>query len=101
MSELRRTPFHRALHRPNLIWGGERDWMIFSLFITAILMLTSMNLVSFFIGAIFGFISVTGLRAMAKADPLMTKIYRRQVSYRDYYPTYSRPYRKAKTSRVY
>lgn len=101
MSELRRVPFHRALHRPNLILGGEREWMIFVLCITGILMITSMNLVSFFVGAVFGFVSVMGLQAMAKADPLMTKVYRRQVSYNDYYPAYSRPYRKAKTSRVY
>lgn len=101
MSELRRTPFHRALHRPNLVFGGEREWMILCLFITGILMITSMNAVSFFVGAIFGLVSVTGLRAMAKADPLMSRVYRRQLAYRDYYPTYSRPYRVAKTSRVY
>lgn len=101
MSELRRTPFHRALHRPNLIWGGEREWMIFAIGITCILMITSMNTVSFLVGAIFGLVSVTGLRAMAKSDPIMSKVYRRQVAYRDYYPTYSRPYRVAKSSRVY
>lgn len=99
--ELRKTPFHRALHRPNLIWGGEREWMIFALCITGILMLASMNPVSFIVGAIFGFVSVYSLREMAKADPLMTKVYQRHVSYRDYYPTYSRPYRKSKSSRVY
>jgi type IV secretion system protein VirB3 len=101
MSELRRIPFHRALHRSNLILGGERELMIFCLFITGMLMITSMNTVSFLIGAVFGLVSVTGLRAMAKADPIMSKVYRRQVRYRDYYPTYSRPYRVAKSSRVY
>jgi type IV secretion system protein VirB3 len=101
MSELRRIPFHRALHRSNLILGGERELMIFCLFITGMLMITSMNTVSFLVGAVFGLVSVTGLRAMAKADPIMSKVYRRQVMYRDYYPTYSRPYRVAKSSRVY
>lgn len=101
MSELRRIPFHRALHRSNLIFGGEREWMILSLGIGAILMITSMNLPSFLVGAVFSLVSVTGLRAMAKADPIMSKVYRRQVAYRDYYPNYSRPYRVAKTSRVY
>lgn len=75
--------------------------MIFCLFLAAILMLTSMNFLSFIIGAVFGVVSVTGLRAAAKADPLMSRVYCRHISYRDYYPNYSRPYRKAKTSGVY
>lgn len=95
------VPFHRALHRSNLIWGGEREWMIFSLFLTGMLTVQSMNMVSFLVGIVFGVISVTGLREMAKADPMMSKVYRRQLRYEDYYPTYSRPYRKANSSRAY
>jgi type IV secretion system protein VirB3 len=101
MSELMRIPFHRALHRSNLIWGGEREWMIFCLFMTGILVISSMNIVGLLAGATFGIVTVTALREMAKADPLMSKVYRRQVLYRDYYPTYSRPYRVAKSSRAY
>jgi type IV secretion system protein TrbD len=101
MTQLIKAPFHRALHRSNLILGGEREWMIVSLMITGLLVVVSANLVSFFVGIIFGAITVTSLRAMAKSDPLMSKVYRRQVMYRDYYPAYSRPYRVAKSSRVY
>jgi type IV secretion system protein TrbD len=100
MSELMRIPFHRALHRSNLIFGGEREWMILCLGISAILMITSMNIPSFLVGVVFAAVSVTGLRAMAKADPLMSKVYRRQVWYRDYYPNYSRPSRVANPSLI-
>ena len=95
MNELRLTPFHRALHRSNLILGGDRGWMIFVLFITGMLVLVSMNTVSLITGMIFGFVGVTALRVMAKIDPLLIQVYQRQVRYRDYYPNYSRPFRKS------
>lgn len=101
MSELRCTPFYRALHRPSLIWGGDRQLMLSALFMSAILMVVSMNTVSFVFGLLLGMISVYALRRMAQADPLMWQVYVRQVKYAGYYPPFSRPFRVAKTARVY
>ena len=101
MNTLRQTPFYRALHRPRLIWGGDRQLMLTALFISAILMIVSMNTVSFLIGLLIGAVSVYGLRKMAKADPLMWQVYVRQVKYNGHYAPYSRPWRVAKSPRVY
>lgn len=101
MSNLRHTPFHRALHRPHLIWGGDRRLMLTALCVSITLMIVSMNTVSFLIGLAIGLISVYGLRKMAKSDPLMWQVYLRQVKYRGYYAPFSRPWRIAKTARVY
>ena len=101
MDELIKVPFNRATHRANLLWGGEREYMIMGLAMTAIMIATSMNIPSIIAGVVFGVISVWGLRAMAKADPIMSKVYKREVMYRSYYPTYSRPYRSSNNPRVY
>jgi len=44
---------------------------------------------------------VYGLRKMAKADPVMSKVYMRQLRFRDYYAPFSRPWRVARTPRIY
>ncbi|WP_347889096.1 conjugal transfer protein TrbD (plasmid) [Nitrosomonas europaea] len=98
---LRQTPFHRALHRPQQIMGGERELMLFSMLIAGGLIVSAMNLISTAIGLTLWLICVTGLRKMAKADPHMSKVYLRQLRYRQYYGPFSRPCRVAKSSRFY
>ena len=99
MSELRKTPFHRALHRPNMMLGGERTPMIVAVSACGILIVSSMNLVALVVGVIMCIFLVSALRRMAKKDPQMVKIYGRQRSYRAYYHPYSRPSRVAEKGR--
>lgn len=101
MSGLRHTPFHRALHRPNLIWGGDRELMLFTLMISGVMVIASMNMVSFIAGLVLGSFCVYVLRRMAKADPLMRQVYLRQAKYNRYYPPFSRPWRVSKSTRAY
>lgn len=101
MDELIQVPFHRALHRSNLIWGGDRKAMIFTLFLVGIMIIPALNMVSFIVGLSFGGIVIYALRQMAKADSMMLEVYFRQVRYRDYYPAHSRPPRISKSPRVY
>ena len=101
-SESRRlTPFHRALHRPQQIMGGERELMLFSMLIAGGLVVSALNLVATVIGLVLWLICVYGLRKMAKADPEMSKVYLRQLKYRNYYGPFSRPFRVAKSPRIY
>lgn len=101
-SETRRlTPFHRALHRPQQIMGGERELMLFSLLIAGGLVISALNLLATAIGLVLWLVCVYGLRKMAKADPEMSKVYLRQLKYRHYYGPFSRPFRIAKSPRVY
>jgi len=97
---LRTTPFHRALHRPQQIMGGERELMLFSMLVAGGLIVSAMNLVATAIGLVLWAVCVQGLRQMAKADPDMSKVYVRQLHYGHYYGPFSRPWRMAKSPRV-
>lgn len=99
--DLRITPIRRALHRPQQIWGGERELMLFSMLIAAALIIVSLNFFSVVVGLIFWMLCAYSLRKMAKADPIMSKVYMRQIKYRNYYRPYSRPTRVANTRRIY
>ena len=101
MTDLRRTPLPRALHRPQLIWGGERIPMIASLVISGGMAITSMNLVGIISGGVVAVIAVYGLRQMAKADPYLVQVYLRYVKLKEYYAPFSRPARVSQDERVY
>lgn len=90
---LRRTPMHRALHRPNLILGGERELVLSMLIICGGVGVSSINLVSATVAVVIYVISIGLLRMMAKADPHMSKIYQRQLQYGVYLPPRSTPFR--------
>ncbi|MDD4937243.1 MAG: conjugal transfer protein TrbD [Acidiphilium sp.] len=98
---LRQTRIRRALHRPQQIWGGERELMLFSMLVAGGIIVAAMNLVATVIGVGLWLACVYGLRKMAKADPVMSKVYMRQLRFRDYYAPFSRPWRVARTPRIY
>lgn len=101
-SEARRlTPFHRALHRPQQIMGGERELMLFSMLVAGGLIVSALNLVATLIGGMLWMVCVYALRKMAQADPELSKVYIRQLKYGHYYGPFSRPYRVAKSPRIY
>lgn len=95
------TSFHRALHRPQMIMGGERELMLFSMLIAGGLIVSAMNLLATVIGLLIWFVCAWALRKMASADPNMSKVYLRQLKYGHYYGPFSRPSRIAKSSRIY
>ena len=94
MSALRRTPLHRALYRPNLILGGERELVLITAIICGGVAVSGLNLVSAAIGVAVWLIAIALLRMMAKADPHMSKVYLRHLRFAAYYPPRSRPFRK-------
>ena len=95
---LRQTPFYRALHRPQQIMGGERELMLFSMLIAGGLIVSAMNILATVIGVFLWFLCAFFLRQMAKADPNMSKVYTRQLRYRNYYGPFSRPFRASTTT---
>jgi type IV secretory pathway TrbD component len=101
MESRRLTPFHRALHRPQQIMGGERELMLFSMLVAGGLIVSALNFVATVIGLVLWLICVQALRKMAKADPEMSKVYLRQLKYGHYYGPFSRPFRVAKSPRIY
>jgi type IV secretory pathway TrbD component len=101
MSDLRKTPLYRALYRPQLLLGGDRNLMIVVLFSAALLTVVSMNTVSIVLGLFILVVGVYSLRKAAKADPLMRQVYLRHIKYSGYYAPFSRPWRISKSKRVY
>jgi type IV secretion system protein TrbD len=94
MSRLRRTPLHRALYRPNLILGGERELVLITAIVCGGVAVSGLNLVSAAIGVAVWLIAIALLRMMARADPHMSKVYLRHLRFAAYYPPRSRPFRK-------
>ena len=93
MTALRNTPLRRALHRPNLLIGGERELVLITAIVCGGLAVSALNFVASAIGGGVWIVSIGLLRMMAKADPQMSRIYLRQLRYRAYYPPRSRPAR--------
>ncbi len=101
MEQLRKTKVHRALHRPQLMLGGERELVLFSALIAGGIAITALNIPAFVAGAAIWGLCIYGLRRMAKADPIMSKIYVRQRKYSDYYAAFSRPWRKGERPNIW
>ena len=93
MSDLNQNPIHKSLNRESLLFGAEREWVLISGLIAFSEVFISMSLVSAVLGIGLWSGAIMLLRQMAKADPKMSKLYMRYISYQTYYPAYSRPYR--------
>ena len=92
-NQLRRTVLHRALHRPNLLMGGERELVMFSMLISGGLIASALNLPSLIVGASIWGVTIGLLRMMAKADPYMSSVYQRQLRYGAFYAPRSTAHR--------
>lgn len=90
--ELRRITIHRALNRPDLIAGCERELILAIGLITLALVVVALNLFAAITGVFLWLVSVAILRKMAKADPFMSKVYFRHIKYAPFYPAKSTPY---------
>jgi len=95
LSRLHRSRIHRALSRPNLLLGADRELVLITGLASAILIFVVLTVYSALIG-IGAWITIVGvLRMMAKSDPLMRQIYIRHISYKPYYKPTSSPWRRS------
>ena len=92
--DLRTVPIHRALHRPSLIMGAERELVLVTGLLAAILIVVALSLPSAAIGIALWSGGVAVLRQMGKADPMMSRVYLRHLKYQAYYPAHSTPFRR-------
>ncbi len=88
--EVARTRMHRAMHRANLLAGCERELLLATGMVSALLVVVAMNWLAAVVGVGVWLVCVGVLRSMGKADPVMSKVYVRHVRYRAYYPARSR-----------
>ena len=85
----RTVEIYSAVNRPNLLLGCEREPVLGLGLLCALLVMGVMTAWAFFTALLAWSVGVYVLRQMAKADPIMTRVYSRHRRYAAYYP--SRP----------
>jgi type IV secretory pathway TrbD component len=96
---LRKATLHRAGIRPHLFLGGDREMVLFSGLIAAVLVFGCLQFQTIVAGVVLWSVSLFIFRRIAKADPLARAVFMRHRLYRRYYPARSRPYRINKVTR--
>jgi type IV secretion system protein VirB3 len=94
-SSLQRTRIHRALSRPNLLMGADRELVLVTGLASIILIFVVLTWISALFGLVVWSVIVGLLRMMAKADPLMRRVYLRHITYRPHYRPTSSPWRRS------
>jgi type IV secretion system protein VirB3 len=93
-SRLHRVRIHRALSRPNLLFGADRELVLVTGLAAVILIFVVLTWFSTLFGIAIWIVVVGLLRMMAKADPMMRKIYLRYIRYSHHYRPTSTPWRR-------
>ncbi|WP_026621615.1 type IV secretion system protein TrbD (plasmid) [Ensifer sp. WSM1721] len=93
-STLFRPRIHRALSRPNLLMGADRELVLLTGLASVILIFVVLTWYAALFGLAVWLVALAALRMMAKADPLMRRAYLRHVSYRASYRPTSTPWRR-------
>lgn len=93
-SGLERSRIHRALSRPNLLMGADRELVLVTGLAAVILIFVVLTWYAALFGLAIWLIAVGALRLMAKADPLMRKVYLRHIKYNIHYRPTSTPWRR-------
>ncbi|CAN7681960.1 conjugal transfer protein TrbD [Pararhizobium sp. LjRoot235] len=94
ISSLQRNRIHRALSRPNLLMGADRELVLVTGLAAIILIFVVLTVYSALFGIAVWIVVVAALRIMAKADPMMRRIYIRHISYKSTYRATSTPWRR-------
>lgn len=92
---LHRNRVHRALSRPNLLIGADRELVLMTGLAAVILIFVVLTAYSILFGVAVWIVVVGLLRMMAKSDPLMRQIYLRHICYQPHYRPTATPWRKS------
>jgi type IV secretory pathway TrbD component len=90
MNDRRTVPIHLSLIRPILLMGAERELVLISGIIAAVLVMSLERIVFTIVGVVFWSLSLAVLQKAAKADPQFSRVYLRHTRYRAYYAAQSR-----------
>ncbi|WCA62351.1 conjugal transfer protein TrbD (plasmid) [Agrobacterium tumefaciens] len=93
-SSLTRSRVHRALSRPNLLMGADRELVLLTALTAIILIFVVLTWYAALFGIVIWLVAVAALRMMAKSDPLMRRVYLRHISYKTSYRATSSPWRR-------
>jgi type IV secretion system protein VirB3/type IV secretion system protein VirB4 len=82
----RLLPIHQSLHRPAHVLGAEREPVMTAALIALLVGVGGLTFVSIATAALFWLAAVFALRRMAKADPIMSRVWLRHIKQQDFYP---------------
>jgi type IV secretion system protein VirB3 len=95
----RTIPIHMSLIRPILLMGAERELVLISGILAAVLVMSLARLLFTVIGVVFWALSLAALQRAAKSDPQFSRVYLRHTRYRAYYAAQSRSTSRLSTVR--
>ena len=90
---MRHIPIHQSLHRHAHILGAERELVMGSALIAMLVGIGGLTIVSVASAIVFWIVSVVVLRRMAKADPIMSKVWLRHIRQQEFYTAKGNPWR--------
>jgi type IV secretion system protein VirB3/type IV secretion system protein VirB4 len=86
---------HQSLHRHAHVLGAEREPVMTSALIALLVGVGGLTAVSAIAAVSFWLVAVFALRSMAKADPVMSRVWLRHIKQQDYYPAKASRWRLA------
>ena len=81
----RPLPIHQSLHRHAHILGAERELVMTSALVALLVGVGGLTAVSVTSAVGFWIAAVFALRRMAKADPIMSRVWLRHIKQQDFY----------------
>ena len=82
----RPLPIHQSLHRHAHILGAERELVLTCALIALLVGVGGLTAVSVISAFVFWIASMFALRRMAKADPIMSRVWLRHIKQQEFYP---------------
>ena len=82
----RLIPIHQSLHRHAHVLGAERELVMTSALIALLVGVGGLTAVSIVSAAVFWLVTLFALRRMAKADPIMSRVWLRHIKQQEFYP---------------
>ena len=82
----RTLTIHQSLHRHAHVLGAEREPVMTAALIALLVGVGGLTAISVITAALFWLVAVFALRRMAKADPIMSRVWLRHIKQQDYYP---------------
>lgn len=95
----REVKFHQSANRHNMLMGGDRELVLLSALLSAILIFSIGKWWGIPLGITLWLVSVAIFSRLGKADPLMRQVYIRHIKYQASYPAKAGVLREAQGTR--
>ena len=82
---MRTLPIHQSLHRHAHVLGAERELVMTAGLVALLVGVGGLTVLSGVSAVVFWMVVVFALRRMAKADPIMSRVWLRHIKQQDFY----------------